>query len=304
MNRLATAHSTPLDPPQVPGTDGQGGDAPEQVERFVERHRRSLELLTRTGWLAKGVVYVLFGVTAIAIARQSAPSDEASPKGALGKLLEAPAGRGLLAVIAVGLLLYCVWRAASAVLVDGSDLEAWGDRAGYSFSALFYVALGVVAAQSAWRGTQPDRSSTVESVSRSLLESGIGRWVLAAGGIATIAVGVFFVVRKALMRSFADDVAGVTEDGWKQDGLDRVIWFAGVSGWIGRGVVTALVGYFVLRSAIDFDPDEARGFDRALREATTSTTGSVLVWVSGIGLISYGIFCLSSHRRRTLADRS
>jgi hypothetical protein len=303
MNRSVMAQSTSTHHPQDTDVGGDTNPA-DDAERFVERHRRTIEVFTRTGWLAKGVVYSLFGVTAIAIARQSAPSDEASPTGALSQLMEAPAGRGLLALMAIGLLLYCLWRIASVIMVEGSDLEAWGDRAGYSFSAVFYLLLGVVAAQSAWRGTRPGGSSTVESVSRSLLESSVGRWVLAVGGVATIAVGADFAIRKGLSRSFTDDVDGVTRDGWKQHGLDRVIWIGGVAGWIGRGTVTALVGYFVVRSAVQFDPEEARGFDRALREATTSTTGSVLVWVCGLGLICYGAFCLLTHRRRTLVDRS
>jgi succinate dehydrogenase hydrophobic anchor subunit len=284
-----------------------GSDNPaERAERFVDRHQRTIEVFTRLGWIAKGVVYTLFGVTAIAIAQQSAPSDsapsdEASPQGALGKLMDAPAGRLMIGVMAVGLILYCLWRVFSVVLVDGSDLEAWGDRIGYSFSAVFYAVLGYTAAQSAWSGVEPGDSSTVESLSRSLLENTVGRWLLGIGGAITIAVGLYFAVRKGAMRGFADDVRGVSRDG-AAGGVDRAIWIGGIVGWIGRGVVTVLVGWFVLRSAITFDPDEARGFDRALREAATSTVGTVLVWITGIGLIAYGAFCLLSHRRRTLTD--
>jgi hypothetical protein len=206
-------------------------------------------------------------------------------------------------VMAIGLLLYSLWRAVSVVLVDGDDAHAWGDRIGYSFSAVFYAILGVTAAHSAWVGREPGESNTVESVSQSLLDHGVGRWALAAGGLATIAVGAYFAISKGMQRGFAEDVRGVTEDGGG-DGTDRAIWIGGIVGWIGRGVVTMLVGWFVLRAAVTFDPDEARGFDRALREAATTTTGTVLVWVAAVGLISYGVFCLATHRRRTVADRS
>jgi hypothetical protein len=273
-----------------------------EVERFVERHRRTIEVFTRAGWLAKGAVYMLFGVTAVAIAQQSAPDDEASPQGALGQIMDVPAGRALMAVMAVGLLLYALWRAASVILVDGEDAHAWGDRIGYSFSAVFYAVLGVTAAGSAWVGREPGDSNTVESVSQTLLENDLGRWSLALGGLITIAVGAYFAFSKGVTRGFAEDVRGVTEGGG--DGMDRAIWIGGIVGWIGRGVVTMMVGWFVLRAAITFDPDEARGFDRALRESATTTTGTILVWAAAVGLISYGAFCLATHRRRTVADPS
>ncbi len=286
------------------GSSADGDANPvEQAESFVDRHQRSIEIFTRTGWLAKGIVYTLFGVAAIAIVRQSAPSDEASPQGALGKLMDAPAGRALMAVMAVGLLLYCLWRVASVIATDGSDPQDIADRVGYGFSAAFYAVLAITAARAAWSGVEPGESSTVESLSRSMLDSTPGRWLLAVGGLVTIAIGLYFAVRKGLLRGFAEDVAGVSDDS-ARTGIDRVIWVGGIAGWVGRGIVTALVGWFVLRSAITFDPNEARGFDRALREATTTTTGSVLVWVSGIGLIAYGIFCLLTHRRRTLGNAS
>ena len=286
----------------MPSTD-DGDSAPaDRMEGFLERHQRTIEIFTQVGWLAKGTVYVLFGVTAMAIARQSAPTDEASPRGALGKLMEAPAGRPLMAMMAVGLLLYSLWRAASAVLVDGDDAHAWADRVGYSFSALFYVVLGITAARSALSGTGPGDSNTVEDVSKAMLESDVGRWILGLGGLVTIAVGLYFTIGKGVMRRFASDVRDVTEDGGT-DGVGTALWLGGIAGWIGRGVVTVLVGYFVVRSAVTFDPNEARGFDRALREAATTTIGSVLVWVSALGLIAYGAFCLASYRHRSLGSR-
>lgn len=277
---------------------------PDRAERAVESNRRTIEVFTRVGWLAKGVVYTLFGLTAVAIATRSSTDDEASPQGALGAVMDVPGGRLLIGVLAVGLFLYALWRAASVVMERGSDLTDWLDRIGYTFSAVFYVILGFTAARSAIQNREPGESNTVERLSRTLLESSWGRWLLGLVGVVTIAVGLVFVVKKGIMRSFTEDLRGVSEDASANDGIDHAIYVGGVVGWIGRGIVTALVGFFILRSAINFDPDEARGFDKALREAVTSSVGSLLVWISAIGLIAYGVFCLLSHRRRTLVDQS
>ena len=104
------------------------------------------------------------------------------------------------------------------------------------------------------------------------------------------------------MRGFVDDLAGLSDDATARDGFDHVVWVGGIVGWIGRGTVTILVGWFVLRAAITYDPSTARGFDRALREATTTTLGASLVWMSALGLLAYGAFCLLTFRRRTLGE--
>lgn len=284
--------------------DSDGGVA-ESVADGVDqavRERPAIETATQLGWIAKGLVYFLMGATAVSIARQQPTDDDASPKGALGQVLEQPGGRILLGVLAIGLVLYCAWRILSVAVIRGHELTDWLDRIGYSFSALFYAVLAFVAGRTALRGSDPGRDNTVERLSRSLMDAGWGRVLVGLAGVVVIAVGLFFIVRKGLMRSFTDDLRGVRDDGG--DAIGTTLLVSGVAGWIGRGVVTTLVGFFVLRAAIQFDPNDARGFDGALRSVATSSTGSIFVWFCAVGLVLYGAFCLLSHRRRHLEDNS
>jgi hypothetical protein len=71
-------------------------------------------------------------------------------------------------------------------------------------------------------------------------------------------------------------------------------------GWFGRGVVTVLVGFFVTKAAIEADTDDARGFDRALREVATSDLGTLAVATAAAGLVVYGVFCFVSMRHQEL----
>lgn len=285
-------------------TDGLragGSRAADGVDDAV-RERPWLESLGRLGWIAKGVVYLLFGATATQIARQEPSDDEASPAGALNRVLEQPGGRVLLSLMAVGLVLYFLWRVLSVAVIRGSDLSAWADRVGFSFSAAFYALLAFTAVRAVMRGSESGGDSTVEQISRSLLDTTWGRVLVTVGGVVTIGVGLFFLVQRGIMHSFTDSLHGVDES--DDEALDRVIVAAGIAGWIGRGVVTILVGYFVARAAITFDPDDARGFDGALRAIATTSTGTILVWVSAVGLMLYGAFCVLSHRYRRLEDDS
>ena len=283
------------------GVRAGGSRAADGVDDAV-RERPWLETIGRLGWVAKGVVYLLFGATATQIARQEPSDDEASPTGALNRVLEQPGGRVLLSVMAVGLVLYFLWRVLSVAVIRGNDLSAWADHVGFSFSAAFYALLAFTATRVVIRGSESGGDSTVEQVSRALLDTAWGRVLVTIGGAVTIGVGLFFLVRRGIMRSFTESLHGVDES--DDEALDRVIIAAGVAGWIGRGVVTILVGYFVARAAITFDPDEARGFDGALRAIATTPTGTILVWVSAAGLMLYGAFCVVSHRYRQLEDDS
>lgn len=279
-----------------------GTTVSDSVDDAVDDHPW-LERVTQWGWIAKSVVYTLMGLATAQIAFQTPSSDEsASPEGSIKALSDIPFGRVFLAILTVGLLLYTVWRAISVAVISGNDLKLWGDRVGYTFSCIFYLVLAYSAGKAALTGIEPEESTTVEDLSTSVMEMTGGRTIVGIAGVATIVVGIYFGVHKGIQRSFADELDGVDESPSRNQPKRRALLISGIVGWIGRGIVTALVGFFVVRAAIEFDSNEARGFDRALREASGSFVGSSLVFATAIGLIAYGIFCLFSHRFRSLDE--
>ncbi len=259
--------------------------------------------LARAGWVAKGVVYVLMGLTAFAIGRRKPSDDEASPEGALGQVVSSPGGKVLLGVLAVGLALYAVWRLLSTALVHGGEAKDWVDRIGYLFSATFYGLLAFTAGNVALSDAQPGNSNTahsntVEDASKAMLESSIGRWALLLAGLVTMGLGVYFIVQKGINTSFLEELSfkgASTEE-------RRFITTAGRVGWMGRGLVTTAVGFFVTKAAWEVDRDDARGFDRALRELAAHAQGRFVVLAVGVGLIAYGVFCILSFRYQELED--
>jgi hypothetical protein len=74
----------------------------------------------------------------------------------------------------------------------------------------------------------------------------------------------------------------------------------GVVGEIGRGIGIGLVGYFLIRSAVTYDAQQATGLDGALRTMVTKTGGVAIVAVVGIGFAAYGLFCLTTFTHRHL----
>jgi len=162
--------------------------------------------VTRLGWVAKGAVYVLMGLTAWTIARQQPTEDDASPEGALARVVASPSGRLLAGVLALGLVLYAAWRLLSSALVRGTDLSAWLHRLGYLLSSAFYLILALTAGRAALVNDRPEDHTVVERLSADLLSSGFGRVALGVLGLVILGTGLFFVVDKAARRSFLDDL--------------------------------------------------------------------------------------------------
>lgn len=273
-----------------------GADTVADTVEDVVEDQPWVKHVARAGWLAKGAVYTLMGLTAFAIGRGKPSDDQASPEGAVAQVVSNPAGRLLLGLLAVGLILYSAWRFLSAALVRGNDVKDWLDRVGYIFSALFYSVLAFTAIRAVVTDVQPEDSNTIEELSRSMLGSPVGRWVLFLGGAVAFVVGVYFIVEKGFRKSFLDELS--FEGASKQE--RSAVTAAGIIGWVGRGFVTAAVGFFVSKAAWEVDTEDARGFDRALREVAAKDNGRFVVLAAGVALIAYGVFCVLSLRHQEL----
>ncbi len=260
----------------------------------------------RVGWLSRGVIYVVVGLLTVSVAFDEAPSgDDASPTGALTRVASFPGGRLVLALLVVGMVLYIAFQALSLVFIRGSTIFHWWRRAGHVAATITYSAFAWSAGRIAWSGTQREGESLIERASRATLDNSIGRWAVGLAGATTTVVALYFAYRHAVERGFVEGLTDTDESSDESsDGPTRsqVLIVVGVVGWVGRATVIALIGFFLVRAAWTFDASEARGFDRALREASTSTTGSALVLACGVGLVAYGTLCIASHRRRTIRD--
>ena len=276
-----------------------------KVEAIAQRHPW-LVTVARLGWVAKGVVYMLVGVLAVPIAidglrgeRGGGGQDEASQTGAVAKIAETSFGSLALWIIAIGLALYVVWRLISILLPAENSATVWLTRVGYLVSAVVYSALAWSALSLARRersgSSAGSEDAKVERFTRELMEKTGGRWLVAAVGVVLIGVGAYFVV-KGVRAKFRDEL----EPGGVGPFSHEAIVTLGRVGWVGRGVVMALVGWFVTRAAVEFRADEAKGIDGALRDATWSTLGALVVAFAAIALVMYGLFCVISAPRERL----
>jgi hypothetical protein len=255
----------------------------------------------RIGWAAKGVVYAIAGVLAITVALKSvgwssSTNGEASPTGAIKTVRNTAGGAVLLWVLAIGMLLYAAWRLVSALMPGRADAKDWVKRIGYLVSAVIYATFAITAISLARsRTASADGNKKVTSLTQRIMSHSEGRLVIGAVGAIVIGVGLYRLA-KGLKREVNDelDLSGMS--------AQRVQWTQklGAIGEIGRGVGIGLVGFFLVRAAITFDPNQATGLDGALRRLAVQTWGAVVVAVVGVGFVCYGVFCLATFTHRRL----
>jgi len=122
-----------------------------------------------------------------------------------------------------------------------------------------------------------------------------GRVAIGAVGAIIVAVGLYRISK------------GATKD--VNDELDltglsaaRRAWTLrlGGIGEIGRGIGIGLIGFFLLRAAITYDPNQATGLDGALRRLATQSWGLIVVIAVAVGFAAYGLFCISTFTHRKL----
>ncbi len=252
--------------------------------------------LTRSGWVAKAIVYLAMAWGAAVIAIRRPWLGDAEYDTIADVLAGNSITRVLLGMIAFGLVLYIAFRVLSVALIDTDDMNAWVHRVAYLLSAGSYSIIAWSAAHSAVAGPQPEEQAVIEKLSRSLLSYNLGRVLVGLGGLVGLATTVYFVY-KGVNRRFLKQVR-IDDFGPRRRAA--VIW-TGTIGWIGRALIVGAVSLFVTWAAIDADPGDARGFDSSLQRVADNPFGAPAVMAIAIFLAVYALYCLLTASKRQLS---
>ena len=122
-----------------------------------------------------------------------------------------------------------------------------------------------------------------------------GTWLVGIAGAVLIGVGLFQGYR-GISRDFLKD--SKTEE--MSPHVRRWIEWIGTFGHLARMVVFGLVGVFLIKAAIDYNPNQAVGLDGALAKLANASYGPFLLGLVAAGLIAFGIYSLCDARYRRL----
>jgi hypothetical protein len=259
--------------------------------------------LARFGYGAKALVHLVVALLALAVAtggRVGLIGRTTDAHGAIAQLAQAPWGRALVSVLALGLAVHALWFLLEGVADPGRhrrDAKGLADRAGKVFLTLVYGSLALFAARLAMGGgARGGGDAEARSWTARALELPLGVVLVIAGGAIAIGVGVH-QFRKAL-RCRRGDLELHTE----RMGPAARRWAPrlGFAGLAAKGTLLALVGAFFVQAAIEHDPREATGFDGALAWLARQPYGTVLLALAALGLLAYAAWTALEARYRPL----
>ena len=252
---------------------------------------KPLGWLARAGLIARGLVYFIIGLLAIELALGEG-GKAANQQDALKTIAQQPFGKTLLILVAIGLAGYALWRLVRAAVGHGAEQRDSGsDRvaalaSGIAYGILCFTAVEIISGSGTGSGTPKEATGGV------LGWTG-GTVIVVIAGAALIGVAIYQAY-KGLARKFLEDA----QTGEMTPEVRKGYTVLGVFGLVARAVIFALVGYGLIKAAINYNPKEAVGLDGALRQLADSSFGPVLLGVVAAGLAGFAIYSIADARYR------
>ena len=240
------------------------------------------KLLTRLGFVARGLLYFIIGVLVIGTGRTE------DLGGAL-EYFDSGLGRVLLIAMAAGMATYGLWRLADAgfgIENPGGDGKAMRKRAAAAVIGAIYLYLAYKAARIVLAGNAAGTSPQQQA--DTVLDLPGGAVVLAIAALVMVVAGGYQLYK-------AKD-CGFMKRLDAQAHQPLVKWM-GRTGYAARGVIFLAVAFMIGRAALDEKSTEAGGMEQAL----DLLSGPLLYAVAG-GLMLFGIFSIIEARYRRIHE--
>jgi hypothetical protein len=252
---------------------------------------RMFEWLARAGLVARGAVYAVIGILAVKLALGDG-GKTTNQNGALETIAKQPFGKVLLILVAVGLAGYAIWRLVRAAVGHGPESSddtkdrVGGVSSGITYGALCVTAVSILIGSGGGSGS-PDKATG------GVLDWPAGQALVVIAGLIIVAVGLEQgyrgIKKKFLEKSKTEKMSESAQRGFTA---------VGVFGHLARMVVFVLIGYFLIRAAIDYNPDKAVSLDGALTALGQASYGPFLLGVVAAGLIGFAAYSIADARYR------
>lgn len=255
----------------------------------------AFEVLSRAGFVARGLIYALIGLLAFEVA-VSDSGKLTNQQGAIQTVSDQPLGGFLLLVLAIGLGGYAIWRLFRAALGHGpEDSDSTLDRLGGLGSGIVYGVLCIAAIRVLTGSSAAGPSSKPDQTTAGVFDWPAGRLLVGVAGLVMLGVAAY-QLGKGVRQKFLDEIK--TE---QMSAATRTwITWIGTIGHVARAIVFGLVGWFLLKAAYEFDANEAVGLDGALAKILDAAYGPWLLGFVAAGLMAFGLYSISEARYRKI----
>jgi hypothetical protein len=257
--------------------------------------RREFGWLARAGLVARGVSYAIIGILALKLAFGSG-GKTTNQRGALQEIAQQPLGQALLIGMVVGLAGYATWRLLRAGLGHGAQQQDnLGERIAGAVSGLAYVALCVTAVKILVGANSGGGTNSPKETTGGVLQWTGGTEIIAAIGAVLIGVALYqgYV---GVSKKFLEDSNTARMSAHTRQAFTAL----GVFGHLSRMVIFGLVGYGLIKAAMNYDPNKAIGLDGALSKVSQYSYGPLLLGVVAAGLIGFALYSIADARYRKI----
>jgi fumarate reductase subunit D len=253
------------------------------------------EAFARAGFVARAVIYGIVGVLAVKLA-VGAGGKTTDQSGALKTIADQPFGKVMLILVAIGLAGYSLWRLLHALLGHGPEKhDGTFDRLAALGSGIAYGIVCAVAVEILLSGPSKGTSGHASKAAAGVLGWPAGVWLVGIAGAVVIGIALYQAYR------------GVTADFLKDAKTERMgettrRWYTltATVGHLARAVVFSLIGIFLVKAAVEYDPTKAVGLDGALAKLAHQSYGSALLGIVAAGLVAFAIYSLADARYRKI----
>ncbi len=251
-----------------------------------------LEKAARGGYAMNGVLHLVIAWLIVQIIIGS--GGQASSSGALGQISEAPFGKLLLWIGAIGYAGLSLWQLLQAAVGPQEEgTSGWAERAKELGKGIAYGALAFTTWKFASGGGSGGGDQTSD-FTRTLMQAPLGQALVFALGLGVLAVAGYHVWKGAT-RGFLDDLEG-NEGG----DLGRAVIIAGMVGYIGKGIALGAIGVLFAVAAWTTDPEQAKGMDGALKILAGSPGGMTVLAIIAVGFLGYGLYSFARAKHADL----
>lgn len=257
--------------------------------------------LVRLGLASKGVIYCLIGILAFLTAIGGPGGQTTGSKGIIKWLMEQPYGPFLVAFIAIGLFFYAFWRILRAIKSKENGAKGIVKRLGRAGSGILYATFAVFAGKlviDSFSGGGSSGSGGGSSQSQYIQDLLQKDW----GKIVLIAIGVILIIRSIYLiyMAYTDKYKKKVDSYHIDDQYKSYLIKAGKLGYLARGVVFCVIGYFFIMTVVQHNPSKATQGTGGAMDFIQSTGGTVVMLLIAIGLICYGIFMFMQAKYRDI----
>lgn len=248
-----------------------------------------IEKIQTLGQASKGVVYIIIGALT-ALAAFDMGGEKAGKSSVVEFLQNQPFGNFIVYLLAIGIIAYAVWRFYKAIADPknkGDDPSGFAKRFGYICSGAIYGAFGFTLLSGG------SGSGNSQHFVAQIMDKSYGPLLIGLTGIIIIGVGIY-QIHKGYSGKYLEELNATHSD--RRNLLNK----SGKFGYMARGVVFGIIGYFVVQAASTGNADMIRGTQGVFSYLQGLSYGWLIMGVIAIGFLGHGIFMMFVARYSTV----